>query len=557
MKNTFLAALLLWVGCSSFLLAENKRQTVFINGGFEFSDTLNTIYRLKCVGGTFSFDSTSTYSGRYSGCFKNREGLAQFVMGVPARDILFLSDQELRLDFKLKSNIGQGSTFHYGLVQTNMKDSNFSTDSCIKSSDWEQRSICLKLDKSQVGTSFILSISIVAEGEVCAWIDDMKLYANDELISEELLLDPLSVSEKEWLNRNVYPVKSDNIIDVVNENRIVGIGEETHGSSTIKKGRSDLIKYIAENIDQDIVILSENQFIDSSGLESLLSMNGDSAKKDRYSEWIEKHNEKKNNRVQLIGMDFSPIAFIDFIKKQSDGELVAQVDLLESEFLPVYFDASKKYVGRAFTLDMSDSLRSAFEIALQDCKEWVGLTSKDADTQALYAFAVELLTDCLDISYDKRDAIMAKIVRFVAMHRPDHKLFVLAHNKHVSRDLLDSGAYSVGRWLSEWFTDTYYIVGTTFGSGSYDIRSSHSNGAFERRQAAAAFPGSFEYLLNMADAEEFVLPLRSQKLLKHENEWLFKAMFHRSLGAVDIQEKFIKTSLPDNYDAVYFIKQVE
>lgn len=36
-----------------------------------------------------------------------------------------------------------------------------------------------------------------------------------------------------------------------------------------------------------------------------------------------------------------------------------------------------------------------------------------------------------------------------------------------------------------------------------------------------------------------------------------KKMFHRCQGAVETREKFIQTSLRDNYDAIYFIKQVD
>lgn len=557
MKNLISIVLLFLLGCTSILLAQDKKHSVFINGGFEFTDMLNTDYMPKSAGGEFFLDSINTYNGRYSGCLKNRGGVAQFVIGVNSRNVLFLLDQELRLDFMLKSETGQDGTFYYALVQTNMKDSNLAMDSCIKSSDWTKKSVRLKLDKSQVGTSFILLMNFMTEGEACVWIDDMKLYANDELISEELLLEPLSVSEKDWLNKNVYPVKSADIIDVVSASRIVGIGEETHGSATIQKGRFDLIKYVAEHIDQHVVVLSEMMFIDFNDLESLNGMNSDLGKGHRYADWIIKHNEEKTNHVQLIGMDFSPQAFVDFIKRQSGGELVEQIELLETKFLPLYFDAGRKYNGRTLSLGMPDSLRVDLDTALRDCKDWSGLASKDSQIQALYALSIELLTDCLDSTYDKRDEVMAKIVRFVAMHYPDRKIFVLAHNQHVSRDVLHSGMYSVGCWLNEWFGDLYYNIGTTFGSGSYNIRSLNHSGVFERREALAAFPGSFEYLLNMADAEEFVLSLRNQKLLVHKNEWLFNKMFHRCQGAVETREKFIQTSLRDNYDAIYFIKQVD
>lgn len=146
-----------------------------------------------------------------------------------------------------------------------------------------------------------------------------------------------------------------------------------------------------------------------------------------------------------------------------------------------------------------------------------------------------------------RDQRMAENAAWILDHAPaGSKIVLWAHNEHVKRK-----QGTMGQYLAERYGNDMYVVGFTFGEGSYN-----AIGWQGLRDYAALppQPGSLETFLGAAGLPRFLLDLR------HLDEdapfqWFNKPKTMRSLGSIARRCAFRQSVAAQEYDGLIWIHQ--
>jgi erythromycin esterase len=154
-----------------------------------------------------------------------------------------------------------------------------------------------------------------------------------------------------------------------------------------------------------------------------------------------------------------------------------------------------------------------------------------------------------------RDAAMAENAGWLLEREgPNGKLFLWAHNYHISR----SGG-SMGRALAQRYGPDYLPVGFAFASGGLNAVEGLGNGSFGFLKAfTAPLPtaDSYEATLMEADAANYYVDLRQASGAAYQ--WLYGPRSMRSVGSVYFPQNpnlhYSLTSLTTLYDVLIFIE---
>jgi erythromycin esterase len=153
-------------------------------------------------------------------------------------------------------------------------------------------------------------------------------------------------------------------------------------------------------------------------------------------------------------------------------------------------------------------------------------------------------------NYAWRDQCMADNLMWIKEHNPASKLVVWAHNGHIMKT-----NNMMGFHLAQKLGADYTTFGFTFFDGSFTASGSKGLTAYE---AAQAFPGTLEYLLNQLKEPVFILDLKKIKADNNKDtEWLLERLDYRRVGAaggLGVQGEFQKGKVADDFDYLIFIK---
>ena len=430
------------------------------------------------------------------------------------------------------------------------------------SSDWIELKTTIKID-SIAPIALFLGGEIRGEGTM--WLDDIELYADGELISYSPRKTPLNSSEQTWLNENTFDIQGDALYSSIGDSKIVGIGEESHGSANIQSTRWEIVKDLIKNKDFTILAMEMYQYADLDDLNAYITLQTNILPAMRsynfnFIQWLRKHNETAKKKVQFRGVESKPECLIDVINRDSKGALAPQIDTLKQIMLPAIVELYKA-VDHAFkTIEFTTEEQNTFIRVINRCKQWAEVNLIDKKRKDEFIYITNLLKDNLEFSNSKRDEMMANIIEHLLTQYPDDKILFIAHNGHVQFGLYNWTPKTTGSYLRDKFGKEYYPIRMTFYDGEYRTRKrAGSNGSndFDTEFATFSLPamqGSSEYLFNCIDKELFYLPLRGVKPMNGYNDWLFQPLEHRSIGAVEQPYIYDTYRLTDGFDAVVFIK---
>jgi len=149
-----------------------------------------------------------------------------------------------------------------------------------------------------------------------------------------------------------------------------------------------------------------------------------------------------------------------------------------------------------------------------------------------------------------RDKCMADNVLWIKEQNPNSKLIVWAHNWHVMKTDNMQGYH-----LAQKLGNDYINFGFTFFDGSYMANGSKGLTSYD---AAIAFPGTLEYLLNQLNEPLFILDLKKIKADNHKDtKWLMEYLLYRyadERGSNPPPEFSGLRNISDDFDYLIFIK---
>lgn len=527
-----------------------KYGSLFVNGGFEYKASDPTTPAKWIIhSGNLKLDSVMKFSGDYAGRFTRDSSHTTLPAGLVyiAQSANKFYNKSLQLKAKIKYELSDTSSSASIFLQQIASDGvdRLSYGERLKGKgEWTELSVSLKID-SLSSSFFGFGVELAGQGAI--WIDDIELYSDGHLVGYNPRKTPLNENEKTWLSKNTFDVNGKEFIASIGNARVVGIGEETHGSHSIRSTRWDIVKHLIKNEGFTVVMpeavsyISEwaddlNVFIRH---ESDIKPRSYSFVDDSFVEWVREYNETTLNKVQFMGVEiWSILEVLERINRDSQGELAPQIDELK-----------KCFKGKM----VRDTVISTITI----CEKWADENIENLNERDNFKYNANLVVDYLNMNSEKRDEVMANNIERVAKQSPDGKIIFLAHNEHVKNGVHNHTLEKrAGAFLRERFGEDYYVIGMTFNEGEYKASKDVSKvWQSDINKTNPSMPGSYEYMLNSINNPSFFLPLRGVKSVKGENDWLFNQMEFRSVGLVYSAYEYGSYNWTDIFDAMIFLKE--
>lgn len=439
--------------------------------------------------------------------------------------------------------------------------------------DWTQVSIKMDINKDAKNIRF----GGILTGEGIAWFDNFELYINDEKY-----IDPI-VSKKKHLSRReiselrnyIHPLRTyepdggdTSDLDILNKlignSRVVALGEVSHGSSEIFKMKNRIIQYLAENKDFDVFSIEagmpeayrvNDYVIHGKGnptqliwgmqywmwaTEEVLDM----------VRWMRRFNQP-TRRIKFTGFDMQVYdgAINELLNAFKGSENVEK----EINDLKRILDATSAWIQRE---DIRENVFERINSILSFLEHSIETSSFQISKKAWLKQNIVIIQQNLGIhdasffNYMGRDQAMANNFMWIKEQNPNSKFVIWAHNIHIMKaDQL------MGHRLAQKLGDDYVSFGFTFFDGSFTAWGSHGLTAYE---AAPAYRGTLEYLLNQVNEPIFILDLKKIRASNSQyTEWLRQQLDYRiagSIGGDRISNEFMNRKVVNDFDYLVFIR---
>ncbi|MDQ0229331.1 erythromycin esterase family protein [Metabacillus malikii] len=383
------------------------------------------------------------------------------------------------------------------------------------------------------------------------------------------------------------------ILNEIDEQKFVLLGESSHGTSEFYKIRSDLTKQLITEkgftfiaVEGDWPACMEvNRYI--KGYDHEIKSAKDALKKfNRWPtwmwaneemieliDWLKKYNQDKTSdkQVGFYGIDIYSLwesmdEIIHYFKKV-DSTNVESIKRAFECFEP--FNRQPEKYGLSAAFYQENCHDEVIQLLLDIMKQKHHL--KDLEESHLNIEANALLTANAEHyyrtmiindneSWNIRDRHMVQLIITIAhYYGKDSKGIIWEHNTHVgdarATDMADEGVINVGQLLREQFSEEeIFIVG--FGTHRGTVIAADQWGInLERMVVPKAKSNSWEDLMHQASDEDKII------IFNKENQHIFEqTVGHRAIGVVYHPQRehfgnYVPSSMSKRYNAFIFIDQ--
>lgn len=443
--------------------------------------------------------------------------------------------------------------------------------------DWKEYSIDVKLNSEL--EQFVFGVCLFGDGKI--WIDDLRLFIDGKQISKVPILDyAANQKELDWLQKHSIKIKTvqaetgfedlQPLKQIIGNAQIVGLGENTHGSSEVFKMKHRLVEFLATEM--GFTIFSIEAFMpDAYKLNDyVLYGKGDpkALLKGMYFwtwntqevldmvEWMRKFNAIGKGKIQFTGFDMQDYkgalenlnmfsekhdqilktkldSLSDLIEESnSKGEYAVddkvEISLIKHKINEVlsYLSRNKTPITKAITLSGYNWVVQNATVMLQ----WMGPTKP-------YDFTF-------------RDGCMAKNVGWILDNNPNEKIVLWAHNGHITKEKGFMGSFLSGK-----YGNNYFNIGFLSNNGTYTAwnssRLSSTNILIEGK------PGSFEYSFHKTGIPRFFFDFSQINENEPEGKWLTNRLNCRSIGSGAKENQFFATRISNSFNAIIYIDSTQ
>ena len=414
--------------------------------------------------------------------------------------------------------------------------------------------------------------------------------------SNHAIMAPAKESEPvtQWFTTNAVPLKSvaatENFADlkplkqVFRGVRIVGLGEETHGTREFFQLKRRLIEYLVKEAGFTVFAmelsyaasLDINEYVlnGKGDRDRLLARQGqwawDTQEVAELIEWLRQYNTTvpPERKVRFFGFDIH--------NTNQAVELVSKyLAKVAPERLEAFTTATQRFgsdeTGRQhleYTIQVSTADKDQTLATLNELLGFLYLNQTRLTLQtsaAEFAQALEnatVLAEFADtfrrspnLTSAARDLYLAQnLIRRINAEKPGTRFIVWAHNDHI-------GKYKnvLGSYLQTAYGPDYYALGFTFNQGAFQARELASNvtiGALKEFKVDAAPEDSVEWSLNRTGLKNFIIDFRNTAKTEAIEQWLTTPRRMRSigLGFISDTKSFQRVNLQQTFDGLAFIE---
>ncbi|MDN3585056.1 erythromycin esterase family protein [Pedobacter aquatilis] len=341
-------------------------------------------------------------------------------------------------------------------------------------------------------------------------------------------------------NSQGYTISKESLGKVLIGNKVIGIGEATHGTKDFIDLRLSLIKNLVENLNYKLIVLEcdysstlpMNEYIceGKGSVQTALKAMGFWMfnNKDFIAtvEWLKAYNQNKpeENKIKFYGCDMqAPMIIYDLLVGKT--VLKNPLTLDEKEGLKLLADYSKTKFSKN-ELENLNTLKVQINLRIQESKE------SETILNGLHTIVQRVNHKIIGPGKDQsefRDKTMAENFTRIYKQNKACNTILLAHNLHIRKNHNSSGV-SLGSELNKTYGAFYYALGTSFYRGNVTAadRDTKQLKTFYVEQNDKKY---IEYTFNKLDKDNFLLDFKSSEQNPDVLSWLQKSISTRQIGA--------------------------
>lgn len=415
-----------------------------------------------------------------------------------------------------------------------------------------------------------------------------------------------AITEKliNMLNETVIPCEisnhsfCENMGKLIGNARIVLMGESTHGTLEFYQARIALSEYLIRNKGFQAIAI-EGDWTSAYPAHCYIQGKGNPDKPEnaltefhRFPEWmwrndvmaeflkhLRDHNDQiadQNQKVGFYGLDLyclneSIHVVIEYLQKHyPEIAKKAKADYACLDHTPVdpqfYGYLTGHHLKKACSKEVTAQLLELYRISHQP----PSYNSQEID-QPFYALQnarviknaecyYRALFESNHMTWNIRDQHMADTVQNIMSHlesktRQPAKIIIWAHNSHVgdarATEMAERQELNLGQLMRERFYDISFLLGFSTAQGTV-MAASQWGSEGQHKKINSPIPGSYEWLFQALEAQNFILTLRQDNALTH----LLKAsLLQRAIGVIYRAETertshYFFTRLPYQFDTI-------
>lgn len=516
-----------------------------------------------------SVDSVVRFSGRYSLAVTGQGGFASCSNVYPIDSVL---GKTIKICGYIKTeNLVGGTAGFWCRINGRRKErtevisfKNMETSGPKGTSSWGRYSIELEVDSA--AEKIVFGCNVIGSGK--AWFDHMEIFVsnvkyhdfipsettptNEDLKSICSAAIPLEFPLLATDNSDLKTLK-----DMIENTKILALGEVTHGSSEIYKMKSRVVKYLIAENGFDVFALEAcmpeayrlNDYI-TNGIgnprELIKGMHfwiWETEEMLELIHWMRGYNSNHIKKIKFTGIDMQyyngALEEIESICRIADDiSIMELLDSLKSQ-LKHYELCRKSKENKSMMSEMY------FKEKLGELRNFaIGIA--DSTNRDWFLQNVRILEQ-YSREYDGvyRDMCMAENALWIQRHNSSSKMIIWAHNSHIQKT-----GKSMGSYLSEKLKSEYKAVAFTFHEGTYTGR---SDTGIATLIAQTSYPGTFEYYFHSCKIPIFLLNLSKQSKGNKMSKWLLSEHEFRNVGALKMDDEFSFCHLYGNFDMLIYI----
>jgi erythromycin esterase len=434
-----------------------------------------------------------------------------------------------------------------------------------------------------------LEFGVQFQGPGTAWFDKLSIDVN----GQPYFPNPTS-QQIQWIQANAIPFTSLDpdadftelmpLKDIVGNAQIVGLGQDTHGTSEFFRMDARLVSFLVQEMGFTVFAMEANMPEAARINDYLLTGIGDPAQllQGMYFwiwntqevldmiEWMRQYNASGKGPIQFLGFDMQfPVVAMDYVVRfvqQADPSLLPSVNSSYGLITPFI-----TYVDIATPTASNQSQYEAAQTAAQDVVsqlqanrakylETMSATEVDWAIQSATIVSQAIQYAASGYSDASRDASMAVNAEWIAAQAPPGSRIILwAHNGHINKE-----PQTMGGWLAGVFGQDYVTLGTAFHSGAYTADCGSAPCTTVTGYNLAVYPaldsfaGSAEYYFHETGTPQQILNLGLADANDPASSWLLGGLEFRDIGAAESDgiAEFAPTSrLAQDFDGLVFFDQ--
>jgi len=400
---------------------------------------------------------------------------------------------------------------------------------------------------------------------------------NDDLMSAGLREHAIPIHRLEPGGESIdlQPLKH-----VLQDVKIVGLGESTHGTREFFQAKHRLVEFLVRELGftaftieaSHAACLPIDEFLRNGKGDRADVLSGqhyipwDTEEFSSLLDWLRVHNEQvpEDRKVSFHGVDVTyndrgHQAILAYLDKVAPNKVAAAAALFQvfagvDAAWPRQVDEESEALARRHLPELD-----ALVAWLEEHRDELVRRSSAAEFDRILLIAHILPQWWRGGGSERSRHMAANLLRLVEKAPPDTRFIYWGHNAHVGSGMDEDGGPRLGHVLRERLGDAWYACALEFGQGWYQTRSVTPEGLLRDLREAMIGPppaGSLPWHLASTGIERFFVDLRAEPATAIVTRWLDTAQPAHGISwaYADPESTYTDVVPRQSYDGIVFIK---